>query len=94
MAAIILCMVILHQVVPHPDAGYNTLAIYSDNQGLVEKIQEMMECETVYPSTALLSEWDILWIILAYIPQLPILPIEAHVKGHQDKEALVASQPN
>jgi hypothetical protein len=91
MATIILCMVILHKVAPHHDTSYKALAIFSDNQGLVDKIKEMMEWETFYPSAALLSEWGVLSVILEYIPQLPTTPVVQHIKGHQDKEAPVAS---
>jgi hypothetical protein len=91
MAAVILCMVILHKVVPHHEASYQALAIFSDNQGLVDKITEMMEWETFYPSTALLSEWDILSVIMEFIPQLPLPPAVQHVKGHQDQGPPVAS---
>jgi hypothetical protein len=43
MAAVILCTVILHKVAPHHAASYQALDIFSDNQGLVDKIKEMME---------------------------------------------------
>jgi hypothetical protein len=91
MAAVILCMVILHKVAPHHDASYKALAIFSDNQGLVDKIKEMMEWKTFYPSTALLSEWDILSVIMEFISQLPLPPVVQHVKGHQDQESPVTS---
>jgi hypothetical protein len=91
MAAIILCMVILHKVVSHNDTSYTSLALLSDNQCLVDKIPETMQWETYYPSTALLSEWDILSVILDHLPQLPIVPVVTHVKGHQDREAPVAT---
>jgi hypothetical protein len=68
-----------------------SLPFSSDNQGLVDKIQEMMEWETFYPSSAFVSEWDVLSVILAYIPQFPLLPIVDHVKDHQDKDAPVAT---
>jgi hypothetical protein len=44
----------------------------------------------MYPSNALKSEWDILSVILDYIPLLPVPLSVQHVKGHQDKEAPVS----
>jgi hypothetical protein len=85
--------VLLHQVAPHQAKHYGALELFSDNQGLVDTITKMMEWETLYPSNALTSEWDIISVILAYIPQLPSPPSVQHVKGHQDKEALVATLP-
>jgi hypothetical protein len=46
-----------------------------------------MEWNTWYPSNALESEWDILSVILEYIPQLPVRPSVQHVKGHQDGDS-------
>jgi hypothetical protein len=93
MAAVFLCMLILHQVAPHHAGSYQSLDIFSDNQGLVDKIKEMMEWEKLYPSSALLSEWDILSVIMEFIPQLPLPPAVQHVKGHQDKDSPVKSLP-
>jgi hypothetical protein len=86
-----LCTVILHKVAPHHAGSYQSLDIFSDNQGLVDKIKEMMEWEKFYSSSALLSEWDILSVIMEFIPQLPLPPAVQHVKGHQDKDSPVAS---
>jgi hypothetical protein len=91
MAAILLCVVLLHQVFPHQAFRYSILEVYSDNQGLVDTITKMMEWSTLYPSNALASEWDIFSVILAQILQLPVHPSVQHVKGHQDKEAPVAT---
>jgi hypothetical protein len=52
--------------------SYDTFELYSDNLGLVDKISEMTAWETHYPSNALLSEWDILSVILSYLPKLPL----------------------
>jgi hypothetical protein len=91
MAAVILCMVILYKVAPNNDTCYTSLALFSDNQGLVDKITEMMQWETYYPSTALLSELDNISVILDHLPQLPIVSVVIHVKGHQNREAPVAT---
>jgi hypothetical protein len=94
MAAILLCVVLLHRVVPHHSASHNhILEVYSDNQGLVDTIKKMKEWATLYLSNALASEWDILSVILDLIPQLPVQPAVQHVKGHQDKEAPVPTLP-
>jgi hypothetical protein len=93
MAAILLCVVLLHQVAPHQANHYGALELFSDNQGLVDTITKMMEWETLYPSNALASEWDIISVILSYIPQLPVPPLVQHVKGHHDKVAPVAVDP-
>jgi hypothetical protein len=79
MAAILICIVLLHKVAPFLESSYDAFELYSDNQGLVDKISKMMEWEAHYLSNVLLSEWDILSVILAYLPKL--------VKGHQDKDA-------
>jgi hypothetical protein len=84
MAAILLCIVIIHQLVPHRAEYYSVVEVYSDNQGLVDTITKMMAWQTLYPSNALASEWDILSVILEYIPKLPFPPSGKHVKGHQD----------
>jgi hypothetical protein len=52
-----------------------------------------MEWETFYPSSALLSEWDILSVIMEFIPQLPLPPAVQHVKGRQEKDSRAASLP-
>jgi hypothetical protein len=93
MAAILLCIVMIHQIAPHQADCYSILEVYSDNQGLVDTISKMMEWKTMYPSNVLESEWDIMSVILAYIPQLPVPPSVQHVKGHQDEEAPVATLP-
>jgi hypothetical protein len=93
MAAILLCVVLLHHVAPHQANHHSALELFSDNQGLVDTITKMMEWEILYPSNALASEWDILSVILAYIPQLPCPPSVQHVKCRQDKEAPVATHP-
>jgi hypothetical protein len=93
MAAILLSIVLLHLVAPHQDNHYSAVEVFSDNQGLVDTIAQMMSWETMYPSNALASEWDILSVILEYIHQLPFPPSVQHVKGHQDKEAPVATLP-
>jgi hypothetical protein len=93
MAAILLSILILHQVAPHQDAHYGTVDLYSDIQGLVDTNSKMMTWANFHPSNALASEWDILSVILAYIPKLPLSPSVLHVKGHQDKEAPVGSLP-
>jgi hypothetical protein len=46
----------------------------------------MQKWSTHYPSTALLSEWDILSVILSFITKLPSVPVEKHVDGHQDDD--------
>jgi hypothetical protein len=91
MAAILICIVILHKVVPRLATSYDMFELYSDSQGLVDKISEMMAWETHYPSNALLSEWDIISVVLAYLPKLPLTPTVKHVKGYQDRDAPVAS---
>jgi hypothetical protein len=93
MAAILLCIVIIHQLVPHRAEYYSVLEVYSDNQGLVDTITKMMAWKTLYPSNALAPEWDILSVILEYIPKLPFPPSVKHVKGHQDQEAPVVTLP-
>jgi hypothetical protein len=65
MAAILICVVLLHKVAPHQANQYRVLDLYSDNQGLVDKIKEMMEWATMYPSNALASEF------LLYSPTYP-----------------------
>jgi hypothetical protein len=95
IAAVILCTVILHKVAPPHHAGsYQSLDIFSDNQGLVDKIKEMMEWEKFYPSSGLLSEWDILSVIMEFTPQLPLRPAVQHVKGHQDRDSPAAARIN
>jgi hypothetical protein len=91
MAAIFLCTVIIHQLVPHRAEYYSALELYSDNQGLVDTITKMMAWKTLYPSNALAPEWDILSVILEYITKLPFPPSVKHVKGHQDQEAPVVT---
>jgi hypothetical protein len=91
MTAIIICIVLLHKVVPFLATSYDEFELYSDNQGLVNKISEMMEWETHYPSNALSSEWDILSVILSYLPKLPVPPTVKYVKGLQAKDAPVAT---
>jgi hypothetical protein len=93
MAAIVLSLVILHKVAPYHDGHYSAIELYSDNQGLVDSIAKMMSWESMYPSNALESEWDILSVILEYLPQLPFPPLVKHVQGHQDKEAPVSTLP-
>jgi hypothetical protein len=93
MAAILLCIVLLHHIDPHQADHDSVLKVYSDNQGLVDTIKKMRKWKTLYPSNVLASEWDIILVILEYIPQLPFPPSVQHVKGHQDREAPVASLP-
>jgi hypothetical protein len=93
MAAILLYIVIIHQIALHHADYYSILEVCSDNQGLVDAISKMMEFKTMYPLNALKSEWDILSVILEYIPQLPVPPLVQHVKCHQDEEAPVATLP-
>jgi hypothetical protein len=93
MAAIVRSIVLLHKAAPHQADHYSALEVFSDNQGLVDTIAKMMAWETMHPSNALESEWDILSVILDYIPQLPVPPSVQRVKGHQDKEAPVATLP-
>jgi hypothetical protein len=50
-----------------------------------------MEWKPYYPSSALLSEWDVLSVIMEFIPHLPLPPAVQHVKGHQDQEPPVTS---
>jgi hypothetical protein len=93
IAAILLCIAILHKVVPFLATSYEVVELYSDNQGLVDKVSEMMAWETHYPSNALLSEWDILSVILAYIPKLPMPPTVKHVKSGRSRCNAISSRP-
>jgi hypothetical protein len=40
-----------------------------------------------------MSEWDLLSIIMDYLPRLPSDPLIQHVKGHQDDDAPVHTLP-
>jgi hypothetical protein len=91
MVAITISAVVLHQVLSHQVNHYSAMEVFSDNQGLVDTITKMMEWTTWYPSNALESEWDILSVILEYIPQLPVRPSVQHVKGHQDDDSPLAT---
>jgi hypothetical protein len=91
MAAIVLSIVVLYEALLPPPSSYTAIDLYSDNEGLITKITEMIQWATHYPSNALLSEWDILMVILEYIPRLPMTPNIQHVRGHQDKDAPVAT---
>jgi hypothetical protein len=94
MAATLLCIVIIHQLVPHRAEYYIALELYSDNQGLVDTITKMMAWKTLYPSNALAPEWDIvLSVIPEYITKLPFPPSVKHAKGHEDQEAPVVTLP-
>jgi hypothetical protein len=93
MAAHVLCVVVLYAALPVPPSSYGALDLYSDNEGLVTTITEMIQWEHHYPSNALLSEWDILSVILAYLPRLPMSPNIKHVLGHQDKHDPISSLP-
>jgi hypothetical protein len=70
MAVIVLSLVLLHKVAPYQAGQYSSIEVFSDNQGLVDIITKMMSWETLYPSNAVESEWDILSVILDLIPQL------------------------
>jgi hypothetical protein len=46
----------------------------------------MQKWANQYPSTALLSEWDILSMILEFLNKLPSVPLVQHFDGHQDND--------
>jgi hypothetical protein len=93
MAAIVLCVVVLYDALPVPPSSYAALDLFSDNEGLIKKVNAMIQWEHHYPSNALLSEWDILSVILEYIPRLPMPPTIKHVLGHEDKDAPISTLP-
>jgi hypothetical protein len=70
-----------------------TIQLFSNNEGLVKRIASMQKWETFYPSSALLSEWDILSVILAFLKKLPSVPLVQHVTGHQDDDQPVHLLP-
>jgi hypothetical protein len=86
MAAIVLAVSILLDTVSLPQPCRFTIHLYSDNEGLTKRISAMQQWTNHYPSTALLSEWDILSVILALINKLPSVPLVQHVDGHQDDD--------
>jgi hypothetical protein len=89
MAAIVLAVSILLDTLSLPRPCQFVIHVYSNNEGLTKRISAMQTWSTHYPSTALLSEWDIMSVILAFIKKLPSVPVVKHVDGHQDDNNLV-----
>jgi hypothetical protein len=86
MAAIVLAISILLDTLTLPRPCRFAIHLYSDNLGLIKRISAMQTWKNHYPSTALLSEWDILSVILTIIRNLPSVPLVQHVEGHQDDD--------
>jgi hypothetical protein len=93
MASLLLAVVILLESFRLPRPCQFAIHIFSDNQGLVNRIVKMKSWKTLYPSATLMPEWDLLAIILEYLPHLPSDPLIKHVKGHQDADAPVLTLP-
>jgi hypothetical protein len=93
MAALLLAVVLLLESFCLPRPCQFAIHIFSDNQALVKRIVKMKSWKTIYPSATLMPEWDLLSIILAFLPRLPSDPIIQHVKGHQDDDAPVLTLP-
>jgi hypothetical protein len=93
MAAIVLAITILLDTLSLPRPCRFAIQIFSDKEGLVKRIASMQKWETVYPSSALLSKWDILSVILTFLKKLPSAPLVQHVTRHQDDDQPVHLLP-
>jgi hypothetical protein len=93
MAALLLAVVILLESFCLPRPCQFAIHICSDNQGLVNRIVKMKSWKSLYPSATLMPEWDLLSIIMEYLPCLPSDPLIKHEKGHQDDDAPVHTLP-
>jgi hypothetical protein len=93
MAALLLAVVILLESFRLPRLCQFAIHIFSDNQALVNRIVKMKSWKTLYPSATLMPEWDLLSIIMTYLPRLPSDPLIKHVKGRQDDDAPVHTLP-
>jgi hypothetical protein len=93
MAALLIAVVLLLESFRLPRPCQFAIHIFSDNQGLVNRIVKMKSWKSLYPSATLMSEWDLLSIIMDYLPRLPSDPLIQHVKGHQDDDAPVNTLP-
>jgi hypothetical protein len=84
MAALLIAVVLLLESFRLPRPCQFAIHIFSDNQGLVNRIVKMKSWT---------SEWDLLSIILDYLPRLPSDPLIQHVEGHYDDDAPVLTLP-
>jgi hypothetical protein len=92
MAALVLAIVILvDSFSSHCLCTFTIHHLFSDNLGLMKHIAQMQHCKTLYLSTALLPEWDLLSVILEYMKRLLSEPLVQPVKGHQDDDARVCT---
>jgi hypothetical protein len=86
MATLVLAIVLLLDSFSLPRPCKFAIHLFSDNQGLVNRITKMQHWKTLYPSTALIPEWDLLSVILTYINQL-------RVKAHRNDPKYSPSCP-
>jgi hypothetical protein len=93
MAALVLAVVILPESFNLPRPCQFEIYLYSDNQGLVDRIVKMKTWKSLYPSATLMPEWGVLSIIMDYLPRLLSDPLIQHVKGHQYEDAPVHTLP-
>jgi hypothetical protein len=93
MAALLIAVVLLLESFRLPRPCHFATHIFSDNQGLVNRIVQMKSWKSLYPSATLMPEWDLLSIIMDYRPRLPSDPLIQHVKGRQDDDAPVHILP-
>jgi hypothetical protein len=63
MAALVLAIVLLLESFSLPRPSRFAIHLFSDNQGLVHRIIKMQHCTTLYASTALIPECDLLSVI-------------------------------
>ena len=61
------------------------LHLYTDNSGLIKRINERNQWKHNYPSTTLLSDWDLVEEICRLMKTLKTFTIN-HVRGHMDKK--------
>jgi hypothetical protein len=72
MAAIVITISILLDTLSLSRPCHFAIHLYSENEGIVKRISAMHTWATFYPSTALLSEWDILSVILEFLKKSPV----------------------
>jgi hypothetical protein len=64
MAALVLAVVLLLESFHLPRPCPFQIHLYSDNQGLVNRIVKMKQWTSLYSSATLMPEWDLLSIII------------------------------
>jgi hypothetical protein len=66
-----------------------------DNKSIVNKINEIIQYDKVYPNVTMASEWDVLAEIRAAMLELTAegQPTISHIKGHQDRKTPFAKLP-